>query len=116
MHALSSTEAEYMAITAAIQEGLWLTSFFKCIDLPLTLPLRLFADNAGAIALSKEGANHTRTKHIDLRYHFIRAHIEAGTFLPEWLSTHRNTADIFTKCLPRPLFIRHQSGLSLMSR
>jgi hypothetical protein len=115
-HALSSTEAEYMALTAAIQEGLWLISFFGCIKLPLSLPLRLFADNAGAIALSKEAANHTRTKHIDLRYHFIRAHIEAGTFLPEWLSTHRNTADIFTKCLPHPVFLRHQSGLSLMSR
>jgi hypothetical protein len=114
--ALSSTEAEYMALAAAIQEGLWLISFFRCINFPLALPVRLFADNAGAIALSTEAANHSRTKHIDLRYHFIRSHIEAGTFLPEWLSTHYNTADIFTKCLPRPAFVRHQSGLSLMSR
>lgn len=115
-HALSSTEAEYMALTAAIQDGLWIQSLFTCLKVPLSLPLRLFADNAGAIALSQEAANHTRTKHIDLRYHFIRAHIEAGEFLPEWLSTHHNTADIFTKCLPRPLFLRHQNGLSLASR
>jgi hypothetical protein len=78
--------------------------------------LRLFADNAGAIALSQEAANHIRTKHIDLRYHFIRRHIEEGTFLPVWLSTHKNTADIFTKPLPRPIFVQHRASLSLMSR
>lgn len=115
-HALSSTEAEYMVLTAAIQDGLWLTSFFECLKIPLTFLLRLFADNAGAIALSEEAANHIRTKHIDLRYHFIHAHIEEGTFKPEWLSTHKNVADIFTKCLPSPLFLRHQSGLSLLCR
>jgi len=115
-HALSSTEAEYMALTAAIQDGFWIQLFFACLKIPLTLLIRLFADNAGAIALSMEAANHVRTQHIDLRYHFIRAHIEAGTFLPEWLSTHQNTADIFTKCLPRPLFVRHLVGLSLVSR
>jgi hypothetical protein len=89
-HALSSCEAEYMALTAAVQDGLWLQSFFACVTIPLSLPLRLFADNAGAIALSQEAANHIRTKHIDLRYHFIRRHIEEGTFLPVWLSTHKN--------------------------
>lgn len=113
--ALSSTEAEYMALTSAIQDGLWLQSFFTCLSIPLSLPMQLFADNAGAIALSKEAANHIRTKHIDLRYHFIRRHIECNTFLPIWISTHKNTADIFTKVLPRPAFIHHRSGLSLVS-
>jgi hypothetical protein len=60
-----------MALTGAMQDGLWLQSFFSCIGIPLTLPLWLFADNAGAIALSKEVANHIQTKHIDLCYHFI---------------------------------------------
>jgi hypothetical protein len=114
-HVLSSTEAEYMALTATIQDGLWLKSFFGCVGIPLALPLQLFADNAGAIALSKEAANHIRTKHIDLRYHFIRRHIEEGTFEPVWLSTHKNVADIFTKSLPRPLFTHHRNGLSLIS-
>lgn len=114
--ALSSTEAEYMALTAAIQDGIWLKSFFECLKFSIPLPLQLFADNAGAIALSKEAANHIRTKHIDLRYHFIRRHIEEGTFIPIWVSTHKNTADIFTKALPRPAFMHHRSGLSLVSR
>lgn len=71
MHTLFSTEAEYMALTAAIQDGLWLQSFLGCLSIPISLPLRLFADNAGAIALSKDAANHICTKHIDLQYHFI---------------------------------------------
>jgi len=58
MHALLLMEAEYMALTAAIQDSLWLKSFFACIGVPLALPLQLFADNAGAIALSKEAVNH----------------------------------------------------------
>lgn len=114
--ALSSTEAEYMALTATVQDGLWLQSFYQCLTIPLQLPLQIFADNAGAIALSTEAANHIRTKHIDLRYHFIRAHIEDGTFIPVWLSTHRNTADIFTKTLSRSLFVHHRTGLSLVPR
>jgi hypothetical protein len=77
--------------------------------------MQLFADNAGAIALSKEAANHVRTKHIDLHYHFIGRHIEAKTFIPVWVSTHKNTADIFTKILPRPAFIHHCTGLFLIT-
>jgi hypothetical protein len=115
-HALLSTEAEYMALTAAVQDGLWLISFFQCVTIPIMTPLQLFADNAGAIALLKEAANHIRTKHINLQYHFIRRHIEDRTFLPMWLLTHKNTTDIFTKILPRPLFIQHRSGLTLVSR
>jgi hypothetical protein len=112
-HALSSTEAEYMALTTTIWDSLWLVSFFKCLKIPLTFPLRIFADNAGAITLFEEAANHTCTKHIDLHYHFIWVHIEDETFKPKWLSTH--ITDIFTKCLPHPLFLHHQSSLSFIS-
>jgi hypothetical protein len=112
--ALSSTEAKYMALTSAIQDGLWLQSLFGCLNIPLSLPLQLFADNAGAIVLSKEAANHIRMKHINLHYHFIHRHIEDKTFLPIWLSTHKNTADIFTKLLPHLAFTTHRSGLTLV--
>ena len=78
--------------------------------------LRLFADNAGAITLSKGAANHLRAKHNDLRYHFIRRHIEDKTqALPPRLVVH-NTADIFTKVLTHPIFVYDRSGLSLVSR
>jgi len=114
--ALSSTEAEYMAIAAAFQEGLWLRSFFELLDIPIPTPIRLYVDNAGAVALSKEASTNNRTKHIDIRFHFCHNHIESGTFSTEWLSSSKNTADILTKALPRPLFQRHVYGLSLVSR
>lgn len=114
--ALSSTEAEYMAVTAAIQEGLWIQSFLSSVGFPVPTPIRLYADNAGAIALSWEAANNHRTKHINIRYHFCRTHVEAGTFLLEWLASSRNTADVLTKALPCPSFSRHVAGLSLVSR
>jgi hypothetical protein len=105
-----------MALTAAVQDSLWLKSLFEHLSIPLSLPLQLFADNAGAIALSKEATNHIRTKHIDICFHFIRRHIENKTFIPVWLSTHKNTANIFMKVLPHPAFVHHHSGLSLVSR
>ena len=113
--ALSSTEAEYMAIAAAFQEGLWLRTFFHSLDIPLPLPIQLCVDNAGAIALSKEASNNHRTKHIDIRFHFCRSHIESCTFSTEWLASSKNTTDILTKALPCPLFSHHISGLSLVS-
>jgi hypothetical protein len=115
MHALSSTEAEYMAITHAIQKGLWLCSMFNELHIPLSLPVIIHIDNTGTITLLKEAKNHIRSKHIDVHYHFIRGHIERGTFLPEWLPSHRNMADILTKALPRPLFLKYIAGLQLVS-
>ena len=115
MQALSSTEAEYMAIAAAFQEGLWLRSFFELLDIPIPTPIHLYIDNAGTVALSKEASTNNRTKHIDIHFHFCRSHIESGIFSTEWLSSSKNTADILTKALPHPLFQRHASGLSLVS-
>lgn len=115
MQVLSSVESEYMALTDAIQDGLWIKSFCECLKITFTLPLKLYANNTGTIALSAEATNHMHMKHIDLHYHFIQKHIEASTFLPIWVSTHCNSADIFTKVLPRPTFIAHCAGLSLVA-
>lgn len=71
-HALSSTEAEYMAVTHVMQEGLWLKSFITELHIPLSFPIVVYMDNTGAIALSKEAKNHIQSKHIDIHYHFIR--------------------------------------------
>jgi len=97
--ALSSTEVEYMAITAAFQEGLWLRTFFQSLSIPFSLPIRLYVDNAGAVTLSREASNNHRTKHIDIRFHFCCSHIKSGLFSTEWLASSKNTADILTKVL-----------------
>jgi hypothetical protein len=113
---LSSTKAEYMAVTHVIQEGLWLKSLLIELHVPLSLAIIIHMDNTGAISLSKEARNHIRSKHINVHYHFICIHIEQHTFLPKWLPSHKNTADILTKALPRPLFLKHLTGLKLVTR
>ena len=113
--ALSSTEAEYMAVMHVIQEGLWLKSLFAELLLPLRTPINIFLDNTGAIALSTAAKFHQRTKHIDIRYHFVREHVDNGTFRLIWLPSHKNIADILTKPLPRPLFSKLSTSIGLVA-
>jgi hypothetical protein len=73
---LSTTESEYVAITHASKEALWLCSLITQL-FPITLSsTTLFSDNQSAIALTKDHQYHARTKHIDIRYHFIRWIVE----------------------------------------
>ena len=64
-------------------------------------PVKLFADNQGAIALAKNPVHHQRTKHIDIRYHFIREVINNKSVDVQFISTHGNLADVFTKAISR---------------
>ena len=97
---LSTTEAEYVAQTHAAKEAIWfrrlLTDLFDSVDTPTTL----FSDSKSAIALAEDGHYHARTKHIDIRYHFIRYVIDAGTIKLVYCSTDDMTADTLTKALP----------------
>jgi hypothetical protein len=100
---LSTTEAEYVAATHAAKEGLWIRSliselFGKLID--ITSPTTLFSDNKSAIALAHEHQYHARTKHIDIRYHFIRWVIENGSMCLIYCPTDEMIADTLTKPLP----------------
>ena len=111
--ALSSTEAEYMAVTHVVQEGLWLRSLFSELSLSFQVPIRIFLDNTGAIALSMAAKFHQRTKHIDIQYHFICEHVDNGTFPLIWLPMHKNISDILTKPLPQPVFSKLSAALGL---
>ena len=70
--ALSSTEAEYIVLTHAAKEALWLRTFLSELRGTPNGPMTINCDNQGAIALSKDNKFHARTKHIDICYHFIR--------------------------------------------
>jgi hypothetical protein len=102
--ALSSTEAEYVAQTHAAKEAIWLRSFINEIRGGEKGPLTIMGDNQGAIALAKDNKFHSRTKHIDLRYHFIREAVEDGKIILKYVPTSDNVADIFTKALAKPKF------------
>src|SRR5215471_17390436 len=110
--ALSSTEAEYMALAQAVKELLWVLQFFD--DLGITDIINrntIYEDNQGAIALAKSPEYHARTKHIDIQYHFIREHVEKGKVTLEYCETAKMLADALTKPLPKH---RHQELVERM--
>lgn len=101
--ALSSTEAEYMGITEGIKEALHISSFMHEIRLPELSKVMVYNDNRGAKLLAENQVFHQRTKHIDIRYHFIRAVLVRGRDIYlEYLPTQEMIADVLTKALPGP--------------
>jgi hypothetical protein len=100
--ALSTAEAEYIALTAAAREVLYLQLLIEELYDIHSASTPVHCDNQSAIALASNNKFHARTKHIDIRYHFVRAHIQNGTFELRYCPTEDNVADAFTKPLPRP--------------
>lgn len=112
--ALSSTEAEYRAVTEAGQELLWLRRMmeaFGCVD---ENPTVLQSDNLGAIHLTTKSTFHDRTKHIDIHYHWIREIVKNGSVKLQHCPTEQMVANMLTKALGKRKFLnlRKQLGLS----
>ena len=95
--ALSTCEAEYMALAAAIQEAKFLKQLLLDMVGYNTDKVLVNVDNQGAIALAKNPVHHQRSKHIDIKYHFIRSEIQNGHVIVNYVPTENNVADIFTK-------------------
>jgi len=109
--ALSSTAAEYVALTDCCREIHYLRDlleFFRRAELE---PTPIFEDNQGAIDLSKNSIHHRRSKHIDVRYHWIRQSQRLGIVLARKVDTSANIADIFTKPVDGATFARHVAAL-----
>ena len=102
--ALSSTESEYIALCSATQEAVWLRVLLKSLNLPQKKPTIIYEDNQGAIALSKNPKDHSRTKHIDIKYHYTREAIQCSKINVLYCPTNEMLADVFTKDLPKPKF------------
>lgn len=100
--ALSTTEAEYYAIADCAKDIIWYQQLFEDLSLPLNKPTLIFSDNQGAIKLSKNAIFHKRSKHVDVRVHFIRDHQAQGTMLIQYVPTDKQPADMFTKSLASP--------------
>ena len=97
--ALSTAESELIALTSASQEALWLQKLLEEVGFPQK-PTTIYEDNQACIALSKNPQNHKRTKHIQVRYFFIRQHLESGALALEYCGTLDQLADPFTKIIP----------------
>lgn len=102
---LSTTESEYIAGSEAVKELVWLKRLFgEIMPNKSEDQTSFYMDNMSAIRLVKNPEFHKRTKHIDVRYHFIREKFNEGLFDLQHVSTNEMIADIFTKALPRVRF------------
>nr|GEX73138.1 retrovirus-related Pol polyprotein from transposon TNT 1-94 [Tanacetum cinerariifolium] len=97
--ALSTTEAEYIALTEAVKEAIWLKGLLEELGVELNR-VTVNCDNQGAIHLSRNHVFHERTKHINVQYHFIREVLEAKTVEVLKVGTEHNAADALTKVVP----------------
>ena len=95
--ALSTCEAEYMALSMATQEALFLRMLLRDFNTKCDEPTEIFGDNQGSIALIKNPNNHSRSKHIDIKYHFIRDNYNNKKINIKYISSEENIADIMTK-------------------
>jgi hypothetical protein len=109
---LSSMEAEYIALTAAAKECLWLQKLQTDLNIK-SLPTIIREDNQATIKTANNIINNERSKHIDVRYHFIREKVNDETIKLEYCPTTDMVADIFTKPLGRVLLEKHVRNLGL---
>ena len=99
--ATSSTEAEFVAAAEAVKESLSLTVFRNEFALP-QVPPTLYVDSQPAIEIIRDPAHHSRTKHIDVRYKFIRQHETRGHITTTYVPTADQLADVCTKAYSGP--------------
>nr|GEX99693.1 integrase, catalytic region, zinc finger, CCHC-type, peptidase aspartic, catalytic [Tanacetum cinerariifolium] len=98
--AISSTEAEYIALSGCCAQILWMRSQLSDYGLRFN-KIPMYCDNKSVIALCCNNVQHSRSKHIDIRYHFIKEHVENGVIELYFVNTEYQLADLFTKALGR---------------
>nr|GEW91061.1 retrovirus-related Pol polyprotein from transposon TNT 1-94 [Tanacetum cinerariifolium] len=101
--AMSSAEAQYVALSASCAQVMWMRTQLQDYGLNYNKIL-LYCDSQSAIAISCNPVQHSRTKHIHTRYHFIKEHVENGIIELYFVRTEYHLADMFTKALPEDRF------------
>ena len=100
--ALSGIEAEYMGLTEATKEAIHLRRFIKESGFMQQEPIQLYNNNQGAQKLARNPVFHSRTKHIDIRHHFVREALKEGSISVKYMATEEMMADVMTKGLSGP--------------
>lgn len=111
--AMSTCEAEYIALAEAFKEGLWISRLLSKLGQNFDGGFIIYCDHRGAVALAANSGHHKRTKHIDVRYHAVREAVEAGPLSVQPISTRYQLADVLTKALKGPLHAHHVGLLQL---
>jgi hypothetical protein len=107
----STTEAEYRALYDGVQEAIWLQSLMQSLTNQSIYPIGIFTDNLAALALSKNPLANQRTKHINIKYHFIREAVDKNWVTISYILTVAMPADGLTKSLVNP---KHSAFLSFL--
>ena len=110
--ALSTVEAEFVAMSSGVQEALWLSKLVQDVGEDLGAAV-ILSDNTGALANIRGIPISPRTKHIGVRFHRVRGEVLKGNINPQYIHTSENIADMFTKILPKASFVkfREMSGM-----
>lgn len=111
--ALSSAEAEIIALSEATKEALWIKQLLAEIDQPVKTPIIIYEDNQSCKKFVENGKASNRTKHIDVKYLFTKDYINKQIISCEYCPTDDMTADIFTKPLNRTKFEKFRKSLML---
>lgn len=109
----SSAEAEYRGVANAVAETSWLRNLLLELHVHIRHATLVYCDNVSAVYLSGNPIQHQRTKHVELDIHFVREQVQIGTVRVLHVPSEFQYADIFTKGLPRQLFTRFRSSLSI---
>jgi len=113
--ALSTMEAEYVAYSAVTQDAVWLKKFLYHLKIVKSTSdlVTIYCDNTAAIAVAKDPKYHGKTKHIKMRYHYIREAITEQDVILKHISTNSMVADPLRKPIARDAFVRHVRSLGL---
>ncbi|GJR67682.1 hypothetical protein Tco_0013747 [Tanacetum coccineum] len=114
--AMSTSEAEYVSLSACCAQVIWMRA--QLLDYGYKYnKIPIYYDSKSAIAISCNPVKHSRTKHINIRYHFIKEHVEKGTVELYFVRTEYQLADLFTKALPKERFeyLVHRIGMRCMT-
>jgi hypothetical protein len=113
--AISSTEAEHYALSEAVKEVLWARQLCREVGMKLIGPTVVLQDNQSTIAIALNPIQHQRVKHMDVRVHFLRDHLEKEDITLAWCPTEDMIADVLTKALPGPTHRKFVELLGLRS-
>ena len=110
---ISVSESEYKCACALSTYNFWLVQMLREINSPVPLPMSLWCDNQGALNLIDNPVCHDRTKHIDIKYHYVREQVQAGNCIFSYIPTADNIADLFTKPLTLKPFTKCCTDMNL---
>ena len=110
---ISTAEAEYIAAAACCSQVIWMQNQLKDYGYNMKR-IPLYCDSSSAIRICHNPVQHSKTKHISLRYHFIKDHVEDENVELHFVHSQDQLADIFTKALDEKAFLKIVHGLGMM--